>query len=181
MAKCKNCKEQIINPYSTTQTACSPGCAIELSQKAQRKKLKAVLKIERKAHKEAKEKLKTKGDWLKEAQAVFNKFIRERDAGNSCISCGRSTGCKINAGHYRSVGACPELRFCEDNVHLQCEHCNCYQSGAAIDYRIGIIAKIGLERVQWIEGPHDAKRYTIEDVKEIKQVYKEKLKGLNNE
>lgn len=179
--KCKNCKTEILNPFSSTQTACSPACAIEMAQKAQRKKIKAVDKIERKAHRAAKEKLKSKGDWLAETQKVFNKFIRTRDEKDSCISCGRSTGCKVNAGHYRSVGACPELRFEELNCSLQCEHCNLFKSGNAIDYRIGLIKKIGVERVEWLEGPHEPKRYTIEQIKEIKRKYKEKIKEMNDE
>ncbi|MBL4664241.1 MAG: recombination protein NinG [Flavobacteriaceae bacterium] len=169
--KCKECKSKIENPYSSTQIACSPLCAILLAQKARAKE-------DKKKHKEMKEKIKTKGKWLQEAQQEFNKYIRKRDEGNSCISCGRSTGCKINAGHYRSVGACPELRFCEDNVHLQCEQCNCFKSGNAIDYRIGLIKKIGLDQVEWLEGPHDLNNYTIDDIKEIKARYKIKVKGM---
>jgi hypothetical protein len=69
-----------------------------------------------KAHREAKAKLKTRSQWLKGAQIVFNRFIRLRDEGDSCISCGRNTGAKMNAGHYKSVGSTPALRFNEDNV-----------------------------------------------------------------
>ena len=174
--KCKNCKEPIVNPYTTIQTWCSSTCAIALARKKQAKDNNVKAKLERKAHRAAKERLKTKGDWLREAQTEFNKFIRKRDEGNPCISCGRSTGCKVNAGHYRSVGACPELRFEEDNVHLQCEHCNCFRSGNAIDYRIGLIRKIGVERVEWLEGPHEPKKYTVEQIKEIKEAYRRKLK-----
>ena len=167
--KCKECKTKIENPYNSTQVACSPLCAIALARKAKAKE-------DKKKHKELKEKIKTKGKWLQEAQQEFNKYIRKRDEGNPCISCGRSTGCKVNAGHYRSVGACPELRFEEDNVHLQCEHCNCFRSGNAIDYRIGLIRKIGVERVEWLEGPHEPKKYTVEQIKEIKEAYRRKLK-----
>jgi hypothetical protein len=43
-------------------------------------------------------------------------------------------------------------------------------------YRENLIAKIGLERVEWLEGPHEPKRYRIEDLKEIRDTYRLKLK-----
>lgn len=115
---------------------------------------------------------------LKEAQKWFNKFIRLRDAGNPCISCQRNTGAKMNAGHFRSVGACPELRFNEFNVHIQCEHCNSFKSGNIGEYRPNLINKIGVEMVMWIEGPHPANKYTIDDLKEIISIYKTKCKDI---
>lgn len=75
------------------------------------------------------------GEWTREVQVEFNRFIRARDANQPCISCGRQSGAKRNAGHYRPVGACPELRFCEINCHVQCEHCNSYNSGNLSLYR----------------------------------------------
>ena len=112
------------------------------------------------------------------AQKAFNAYIRARDSDCSCISCGRSSGCKINAGHYKSVGSTPELRFNELNVHLQCEHCNMFKSGNIENYRINLIDKIGLDKVEWLEGPHEPKKYTCEDLKEIELIYKGKIKKL---
>jgi len=110
------------------------------------------------------------------AQKAFNAFIRVRDEGRPCISCGRSTGCKLNAGHYKSVGSTPELRFEELNCHLQCEHCNSFKSGNIELYRPNLIKKIGLDKVELIEGPHEPKKYTCEQLLEIEQYYKQKLK-----
>lgn len=135
-------------------------------------------KSERKELKERKDKLKSRSQWLADAQRWFNKFIRLRDAGEPCISCGRNTGAKMNAGHYRSVGSCPELRFEELNCHLQCEHCNSYKSGNIEHYRPSLIRKIGESKVEWIEGPHKPKKYTIDDIKEIISKYKLRCKEM---
>ncbi len=151
-------------------------------------------KAKAKAEKEVRQKtsaLKSKllnenrGHWLKAAQTAFNAFIRERDKGRACISCGRMPnfsdhigGSGIHAGHYRSVGACPELRFEELNVNIQCVHCNIHKSGNAIDYRIGLVKKIGANNIDWIEGPHKPKKYSIEDLKGIAATYKAKLKEI---
>lgn len=36
----------------------------------------------------------------------------------------------------------------------------------------------GLDKVEWIEGPHELKKYTCEDLKKIETTYKQKLKEL---
>lgn len=125
--------------------------------------------------KERLDKLKSKSAWLKEAQIIFNRYIRLRDAGQSCISCGRRSGCKVNAGHYLSVGSHPHLRFNEDNCHLQCEYCNTYKSGNQLAYRPRLIAKIGLEKVEKLETDNGILKLTIEDIKVIKHEYSKKV------
>lgn len=135
-------------------------------------------KIERAEKRQAKERLKSRSDWMREAQIAFNAWIRERDAALSCVSCGNNNNVKVNAGHYRSVGSCPALRFEPLQVWKQCEHCNSYLSGNLINYRIELLRRVGQEKLEWIEGPHDPKKYTIDDLKEIKALYKMKLKEL---
>ena len=115
------------------------------------------------------------------AQSVFNSYIRERDSERPCISCGRNHGGQYHAGHYRSVGAHPELRFNEDNCHKQCSVCNNHKSGNIADYRIELIKRIGIEKVEWLEGPHDPNKYSCQDLKEIELAYKQKLKQLQSE
>ena len=154
---------------------CSPACAISLAV-SQRGKAEKVAQVkERKADKV---KLKTKAQWTKEAQAAFNAFIRERDADQPCISCGRFHGGQYHAGHYLSVGARPELRFEESNVHKQCAPCNTHLSGNAVLYRKGLIERLNVGVVEFLEGPHDLRKDTIESLQRIKAHYKEKTKQL---
>jgi hypothetical protein len=47
-------------------------------------------------------------------------------------------------------------------------------------YRVNLVKLIGLERVERLEGPHPAKHYSIDDLKDIKETYKRKLKALQN-
>ena len=162
--------------HSSLQKVCSPKCALDLTrQNAQ----KAQERAEKKKQRERKAKLKSRSEWLKEAQSVFNKFIRLRDKDQPCISCGRYHQGQYHAGHYRSVGACPELRFCELNVHKQCAPCNDHKSGNIIEYRINLVNKIGADKVAWLERQdHEPKKYTIEDCKAIIKYYKAKIKEL---
>lgn len=174
--KCKNCKSEF-KPVRSLQSVCGIECAKLMAEKKRINSAKVVKKAQNRELKAAKERIKSRGDYAKDAQIAFNAYIRARDDGKPCISCGSHTG-KKNAGHYRSVGSCPELRFEESQVHLQCEKCNSYLSGNLINYRIELIKRIGLDKVEYLEGPHEPKKYTIQDLKDIKSLYKQKLKEL---
>lgn len=168
--KCRVCKRAFV-PSKPLQVACSPACALAHVERQRASERKALEKIERKAIRAAKEAIKPRGEYAKEAQAAFNAWVRERDADLPCISCGRHHQGKYDAGHYRSVGSNPALRFEPLNCHKQCVPCNRHKSGNAIEYRIALVARIGAEKVAWLEGRHEAKRYTIDDLKKIKAKY----------
>jgi len=141
---------------------------------AQKKRInseKVVQKAQKRELMAEKERIKSRGDWMKEAQAAFNKWIRARDIDQPCISCGSHNRSAWDAGHYRTTAAAPELRFNEFNNNKQCVQCNQHQHGNLIEYRIGLIKKIGIDRVEWLEGPHEPAKYTIEQLKEIKAKY----------
>lgn len=170
--KCKNCGVTF-EKKRPLQSACSPICAFEWAKKLKEKKESKEWK-ERK--REMQEELKTLSDYKKDLQIVFNKFIRLRDTGEPCISCGNPHPKKINAGHYKSVGSHPELRFEELNAHSQCEYCNTYLHGNLIEYRKNLINKIGLCKVEWLEENHDPKNYTKQEIQELINHYKQKIK-----
>ncbi|AHG75417.1 NinG recombination protein [Mannheimia varigena USDA-ARS-USMARC-1296] len=136
-------------------------------------------KAERKERKQRLEKLKSRSAWLKDLQNIFNKFIRLRDKDLPCISCGRHHQGQWHAGHYKTVGGNPELRFNEDNVNRQCSVCNNHKSGNIVNYRINLIEKIGLERVEFLERKdHPPLKLTVEEIKDLIKVYKAKCKEL---
>ncbi len=115
---------------------------------------------------------------LKIAQKEFNAFIRYRDKDLPCISCGRHHTGQYHAGHYRSVGAAPQLRFNQFNVAKQCAPCNNHKSGNAIEYRINLIKKIGLDKVEWIEAQNEPLKLSVEDIRSIKVYYIQLLKRM---
>jgi len=189
--KLKKCKApgcgQRFKPTMTTQKVCSIACAKAMAKdpKLQKVAAKVITKQARQDLQKRREKLKTRREHMAEAQAAFNAYIRERDAGLPCISCDSNpsdhdliTGSRWDAGHYRSVGACPELRFEPFNVHRQCVKCNRNLSGNAVEYRIRLVKRIGADQVEWLEGPHKPQRLTIEDLQAIKALYRQKLKDL---
>jgi len=176
---------QRFKPMLSTQKVCSPACALAMAKdpKLQKVAAKAITKQKRQDLQERREKLKTKGDHLREAQASFNAYIRERDrlAGYACISSGRPldwNGNAVDAGHYRSTGAASHLRFDEKNCHAQSKHDNRYLSGNVAEYRLGLIQRIGLAAVEALEADQAPRRYTIEDLQAIKALYRQKLRDL---
>jgi len=166
---------------NSLQVVCNYKCAANYAQSKREalelREHRKAEKVARKEHRGRKEALKSKSQWLAEAQTAFNAFIRARDEGEVCISCQKPPK-KKNAGHYKSRGAHPELRFNELNCSLQCEYCNSFLSGNQINYRINLINKIGIDNVLWLEGKHEAQHYSVDDAKEIKQYYKEQIKYL---
>lgn len=160
------------------QIVCSPPCALAWAQWRRDKQRVAIEQRERRSIRAAKAKLKSRADYLREVQAVFNHWVRLRDAGRPCISCNRHHTGKYDAGHYRTVGSNPALRFEPLNCHKQCVPCNRYKSGDIVNYRINLVARIGAEQVAWLEGHHDPKHYSIDDLKALKADYRAKIRQL---
>jgi hypothetical protein len=139
-----------------------------------------VEKTKEKAWKEKKQKmqqeLETVQDYIKMTQIIFNKYIRLRDKGQVCISCNKPA-LKENAGHFWSAGGHSNVRFNEDNVHLQCEYCNTYLSGNLIMYNNNLLYKLGSDRfIKLHEQAHITKKWTKDELIEIIKEYKLKIK-----
>lgn len=177
---CKNpaCRGSFV-PQRLGQAVCSPKCALATVEVQKVKVRKSLALADRREIKVRKEALKSRADHLKDTQHAFNAWIRQRDIGQPCISCGTTADVQYCAGHYRTTAAAPELRFEPLNVNLQCNrNCNMGKSGNLLGYRPGLIKKIGIEAVEWLEGPHEAKKYTVEDLKAITSEYRAKTKEL---
>ena len=86
--KCRQCK-LLFTPAGALQTLCGYDCAVAYTLKLKEKNNALEARKTRRETKEKLEKLKTRSDWLKEAQIEFNKYIRLRDASLPCISCQR--------------------------------------------------------------------------------------------
>jgi hypothetical protein len=180
--KCKVCKIPF-KQVRAMQTVCSPTCALELSN-AIGVRIKAKAQAEdKRATREKLDAMRTKPQLTKLAQTAFNAFIRARDAGKPCISCGKPLGSEANsydAGHYRSVGSAPHMRFVEDNCHGQCKHCNNYLSGNHVMYRKGLIERIGVRAVELIESDTVTRKYTQDGLREIARHYNAETRRLKN-
>lgn len=165
------------------QSACSPSCAQSIARKKREASEKKQRQAEARQDRAKREALKTKPELTKEAQREFNRFIRLRDTSQPCICCGNPlvlgvVGGGYDAGHYRSVGSAPSLRFNEDNVHAQRKVCNRWGAGRAVDYRMGLIQRIGLARVEALEADNEPRHYTRDELRAIRDEYRRKANEL---
>lgn len=176
MKTCKHCGTPFNSPRPL-QAVCSPLCASKWVKAA--KKAEAVQTRERKAA------LKRIPDLIREAQTAFNAFVRARDETQPCICCGRfpmsNAWHSWDCGHYRSTGSASHLRFNEDNAHRQLVICNRHGAGRAVDYRIGLIHRIGLERVEALENNNTPKKWQRDELIAIKATYTQRLKDSKKE
>ncbi|WP_313471242.1 recombination protein NinG [Atlantibacter hermannii] len=175
--KCKCCPEKFI-PRTTTQTVCSPKCALQLAKQLSSRKQKQQEKAERAAWNKRKADVKPLKHWEDATQRVVNDYIRERDRDLPCISCGTWVTVQWEAGHFRSRGAASHLRYNEDNIHKQCHRCNAELSSNAIPYRAALVVKIGPERVEALENNNTPHRYTREELKSIRMHYRALMREL---
>jgi len=169
--KCKNCKEKF-EPIRFNQKYCLESKCVRVWVESEKEKVWKKTKAKMKSD------LETVQELIKAAQIIFNKYIRLRDKGQNCISCQKKP-LKENAGHYYNANNHWNVRFNELNVHLQCEHCNTYLSGNLIEYRKGLINKIGEEQLTLLElEVKKTRKFTKDELKEIIKTYKEKIKQL---
>lgn len=183
--RCPHCKGKLA-PKQLIHEACIDPWAEAQEAKAKRaeaKRERAAAKVERAEIRRRKEAIKTIPDLIKDADRAFAAFIRERDrqAGHACISSGRAlnwSGNAVDAGHYRSRGAASHLRYHEDNCHAQSKHDNQYKAGNVVDYRIRLIARIGLARVEALETENTPHKWGRGELIEIVATYRRKLREL---
>ena len=183
MRKCKHCKTPF-TPTRPLQNWCSVDCAVKLAEQALTKKKAKDQAKDRKETREKLDAMRTKPQLVKAAQIAFNGFIRARDRAQPCISCGKPPSTQANstdAGHFRSVGSAPHMRFVEENCHGQCKHCNQYLAGAVLEYRKGLIERIGLAAVERIEGDQTVRKYTKEGLIELARHYNAETRKLKKE
>jgi hypothetical protein len=197
MTKCPICKAPATQKFGL-KLFCGFEHAAEWA-KAQADKSKAKKQKELNAEtRRRKLAIKKRSEWIADLQKVVNQFVRLRDSGLPCVSCGRSeyeveqdaigkTGGAWDAGHYLSRGSHPELRFFLDNIARQCKSCNGGSGNYARKnhevqkhFRIELIKRIGIDKVEWLESKHEPLKLTIDEIKVLIAEYKSKIKQLES-
>ncbi|ROM29290.1 hypothetical protein BK645_09990 [Pseudomonas protegens] len=178
--RCPECRVMFVQVRNGQVVCGEIKCAIAHGQSEKGRAIagKALAEVGRREIKDRKEALKTRADHLKDAQKAVNEFIRLRDKDLPCVSCGRFHEGQWHAGHFRSVNAHPELRFEPLNIWRQCAPCNTHKSGDLLNYRQELVRRIGADAVEWLEGPHLPKKYTVEQLKALAAEYRAKTKEL---
>lgn len=188
--KCRHCK-QMFNPVRCGQNTCCYECSVAVAEivaersKKRREKAERVAEVaSRKIIKNKLEAMKTRPQLIKALGIAFRAWVRARDEGKPCISCDKiltktgKLGGDYDAGHYRSVGSAKHLEFDERNVHGQCKYCNDALKSNPQGYRPRLIQRIGLEAVEELEADQEDRKYSKDDLRNMKSNYVQKLKEI---
>ncbi len=167
--ECKVCSKPF-KPFKTTQVVCSPKCATKYGKRKVRQQKK-----------ETRDNVIKYSKLMSEAKKAFQSWVRKRDEGKPCISCGKMEAEQWDGGHYFKAEVYRGVIFNEDNVHKQCSHCNRWLDANLIPYRANLIYKIGLIEVQELEKEADTtrqKKWSRSELIEIRDKYKKLIKQL---
>lgn len=190
--KCAHCREWF-HPAREGQVVCSFECASAIGKKqaakAREAAKKKALQRQRESEKDGRQRrrakrieLKTKSQWRSEAQTAFNKYVRLRDAGKPCISCGRlpeqKLGGTMDCGHYRARGAARHLSFNLHNTAAQCVYCNRDRAGAQKAFEQGLIQRIGPEAVEALNNDNTIRNFDIPYLQRIKSIFTRRARAL---
>lgn len=116
---------------------------------------------------------------------VVHKYIRLRDKGKPCISCGCDWRDDFQAGHLYKAELYSSLKYNDLNIHGQCQGCNLYRDGNESAYhdwlpdRIGQMRYLKLRELAAIDKQGNFK-WDREGLNKIRETYKQKIKNLNN-
>ena len=168
--KCKSCKKPFA-PVRPLQSVCGLQCATDHAKALKQSR-------ELKEYRERKKALKTRSDYLKEAQIAFNAYVRARDYGKPCCSCGATPseifGGSMDCSHYRSRGSSPHLSFHLHNVASACVKCNRYLGGNVVALRAGLVSRIGEEKILAVEANDRIRKFDIEYLQRVKKIFTKK-------
>ena len=182
---CEICKTKFA-PRLMAAKVCSPMCGLTKARQDREKEQKLAVIKDKRETKAKLDALRKKPQLVALAQKAFNSFVRARDAGKPCISCGtalahEAVGGAFDCGHYRSVGSAVHMRFVEDNAAGQCKHCNRHLAGNHVAYRIGLIERIGQHNVDFIERDQTLRKYTHEGLIELARHYNAEAKRIKGQ
>lgn len=118
---------------------------------------------------------------LMNTMIVCHKYIRERDKGKPCVSCGQLWGKDHQAGHWKKAELYSTLKFFENNIHNQCQGCNLMKDGNVQRYADRITMRITEQEKQEIEQMCIDERqsnfkWDRQELEELRTYYNEKYK-----
>lgn len=162
------------------QSVCGYQCSIAYANQHLAKKVIEVKKEKKKARLELivynKNDVKLRS---KLAKQIVQQYVRLRDINEPCISCRKPTAKQWDGGHYMNSQYFSAIRFNTLNIHKQCSHCNDWNNENKQNYRIHLINKIGLDKVEWLENQKHTVKYNAEYLNRLIEIFRKKIKRIN--
>ncbi len=174
--RCKHCRiKPVLRPGAI---ACGPECAMALGDEAKAKKARIAAKRERLDDIARRDNLRSNEDEADLTQSVVNGYVNVRDAGKPCISCDKPDVGVRNASHFKSRGSNSALRFNLWNIHSACYSCNMKKGGNIHGYRPRLEAKIGADKVEWLDNHPRSREYSKEYLRRMRAIFAKKTRRL---
>jgi hypothetical protein len=175
--RCKMCNK-LFAPFNSLQKVCSVGCAIELTNKTKAEN-DATIEI---LVKKKKERIAL-GTLMGYTKTKVHKYVRERDKGKRCISCGCTYSEDFDAGHFYPSSQFSAIKFDLDNIHGQCIQCNRYKEGNFENYSLNLPNRIGIDNYNKLvkrakNSKKVVKKWNREELKAIQREINIKMKQL---
>lgn len=176
--KCKECKEYFIPaPNMFLPPTCEKyDCRLSYANKHLSNKVKAKKKANRAElikYNQSDVKLR-----MELAKRIVQMYVRLRDVNESCIVCRKLVAKQWDGGHYMNSQYFSAVRFNTLNIHKQCSHCNGWNNEDKQTYRIHLIDKIGLDKVEWLEAQNQTVKYDAEYLNKLIKTFRKKIKRL---
>src|SRR3990167_7549683 len=110
--------------------------------------------------------------------AIFSRFIRERDNW-TCFTCGaKAPEVVIQCGHFISR-AHNSTRYDPENCVAQCVKCNIFLAGNHGEFAIRLMEKLGQEGFRaLVEKSRQTKQFTPHELKKIIELYEERTRKM---
>jgi len=175
MAKCKICKKEYIKK-SIKHMVCSYECSLAYSELHLSNKVKEKKQVARKELIAFNNKDINKLTGI--AKKLVQHYVRLRDINEPCISCRKTIASQWDGGHFKNAKHYASIRLNTLNIHKQCSYCNKELGSNALNYRIHLIEKIGLAKVEWLENQKGICRYNAEYLVKYIRVFKKKIRQM---
>jgi hypothetical protein len=111
-------------------------------------------------------------------KTAVHAYVRARDEGKPCISCGNEWKPNFHAGHGYKAETYETLKYHLHNINGQCEQCNLRKDGDFAGYSLNLPDRIGLEnynelvRLAGIDKQR-SKVWNLDNLKEVRNLIKE--------
>jgi len=176
--RCPECKEPFVRELVGQKVCAKPECMIAWAKQKRLERRVAPYRTKRikqtpevKAFRE-----NDKAHVAKQARSALHKWIvAVRDVDKPCVSSGRTKSAQWQAGHFRP-GTQSMTRYDEANIHKQSIDDNYWRSGNVSKYEEELVRRVGQSEVDRIKASTAVKKWTIEELREIRDEYRQRLR-----
>jgi hypothetical protein len=180
--RCPHCKGKLPDGYRIHPDCVEGWYATQAAKKkaASERAAAKKRKMDRAQDRARRRALEKVSDIEEKCRRIVQKIARLRDRNMGCISCDKPAGWdgQWHGSHYRAHGGCSSLQFHLWNINKACWICNRIFSGRRDGYQVGIVARYGQERLDWLDSQPKSQKFSREYLARFQKVMGKRLRRL---